>query len=130
MRHKIVVTGMGCISPLGNSVDSTWDGISKGKSGIRTITKFDASEYRSQMAGEVSGFDPGNVITPAEARKMDIFIQYALAAAKEAFDDSQLDIDEELSLETGVSVGIGLGGLTSIEKWHNVILEKGPRPCC
>ena len=127
MRHKIAVTGLGCVSPLGNSVASTWDGISQGNSGIQAITKFDASEYRSRMAGEVRGFDPGVVIAPADTKKMDIFIQYALAAAKEAFDDAKLEIDEALALETGVSVGIGLGGLTSIEKWHDVILEKGPK---
>ena len=127
MKRRIAVTGLGCVSPLGNTVAATWKGISEGRSGIGRITKFDASDYRSQIAGEVRGFDATSVIEPQDLKKMDLFIQYALVAAKEALLDAKLDITEELSYEVGVSVGIGIGGLASIEKGYEVILEKGPR---
>jgi len=126
MRRKIVVTGLGCVSPLGNDVPSTWEGISRGRSGIDRITRFDPTEFRSQMAGEVKGFDPTPVIPASEQKKMDIFIHYALVAAAEAMKDAGLEIGEELADEAGVSVGIGLGGLTSIERYHEIYLEKGP----
>ncbi|MBI4082318.1 MAG: beta-ketoacyl-ACP synthase II [Candidatus Lambdaproteobacteria bacterium] len=127
MRKRIVVTGLGAISPLGNNVPTTWEGIANGRSGIDRITKFDPKDYRSQMAGEVKGFDPAGVIETSDLKKMDIFIQYALVAAAEAVRDANLTITEELSYDTGVSVGVGLGGLTSIEKYEQVLLEKGPR---
>ncbi|MDH4249334.1 MAG: beta-ketoacyl-ACP synthase II [Deltaproteobacteria bacterium] len=127
MRKRIAVTGMGCVSPLGGNVTDTWANISKGVSGIDRITRFDASEYRSQMAGEVKNFDPTPVIPAQELKKMDVFIQYSLVAAKEALDDSGLVIDDELANDVGVSVGVGLGGLSSIEKYHEVIMEKGPK---
>jgi 3-oxoacyl-[acyl-carrier-protein] synthase II len=127
MRKRIAVTGLGCISPLGNTVADTWRGISAGKSGIGAITKFDAAGYRTQIAGEVRNFDPTLVIEPHDVKKMDLFIQYALVAANEAIADAKLEITEELSYDVGVSVGIGIGGLTSIERGYEVILEKGPR---
>ena len=127
MRKRIAVTGLGCVSPLGGNVADTWSKISKGVSGIDRITRFDVTEYRSQMAGEVKNFDPSPVIPSQELKKMDVFIQYALVAAKEALDDSGLVIDDELANDVGVSVGVGLGGLSSIEKFHEVILEKGPK---
>jgi 3-oxoacyl-[acyl-carrier-protein] synthase II len=127
MKKRIVVTGLGCVSPLGNDVPTTWDGIVNGRSGIDRITKFDPTDFRSQMAGEVRDFDPTPVIPAPEQKKMDVFIHYALVAAAEALKDSGLTIDDELAVDVGVSVGIGLGGLTSIEKYHEVYLEKGPR---
>jgi 3-oxoacyl-[acyl-carrier-protein] synthase II len=127
MKKRIVVTGLGCVSPLGNDVPTTWDGIVNGRSGIDRITKFDPTDFRSQMAGEVRDFDPTPVIPAPEQKKMDVFIQYALVAAAQALKDSGLTIDDELANDVGVSVGIGLGGLTSIEKYHEVYLEKGPR---
>jgi 3-oxoacyl-[acyl-carrier-protein] synthase II len=127
MRKRIAVTGLGCVSPLGNDVPSTWAGIVKGTSGIGRITKFDPTAFRSQMAGEVRGFDPTPVIPEPEQKKMDLFLHYALVAAAEALKDAGLEIDDELALETGVSVGIGLGGLTTIEKYHEVYMERGPR---
>ena len=127
MRKRIVVTGLGCVSPLGNDVPSTWDGIVNGRSGVARITKFDPTDFRSQMAAEVKDFDPEPVIPAPEQKKMDVFIHYALVAAAEALKDAGLEITEELSYDTGVSVGIGLGGLTSIEKYHEVYLERGPR---
>jgi 3-oxoacyl-[acyl-carrier-protein] synthase II len=104
MKNRVVVTGMGCISPLGNSVSETWEGISAGRSGIDRITKFDAKEFRSQMAGEVKNFDPSPVIEDSELKKMDIFIQYALVAAAQALQDANLEITEELSWDVGASI--------------------------
>ena len=127
MRRKIVVTGLGAISPLGNNVQSTWEAAAAGKSGIDLITRFDASDYRAQMAGEVKNFDPEGVIEATELKKMDLFIQYSLVAAAEAVRDANLTIDDELAPQVGVSVGIGIGGLTSIEKYHEVLLDKGAR---
>jgi 3-oxoacyl-[acyl-carrier-protein] synthase II len=129
MKRRIVVTGLGCVTPLGNDVASTWDGASHGRSGVGRITKFDPTAFRTQIAAEVKGFDPAGVIEDQELKKMDIFIQYALVAASQAVKDSGLDLagDERLQEMTGVSVGIGLGGLTSIEKYHEIYLEKGPR---
>lgn len=127
MKNRVVITGLGCVSPLGNDVASTWDGLVKGKPGIDRITKFDATDFRSRMAGEVKNFDPSSVIPANELKKMDLFIHYALVAAAEAIQDAGLEIDDEVGNETGVSVGIGLGGLTSIEKYHEVYLERGPR---
>ncbi|MDH5751526.1 MAG: beta-ketoacyl-ACP synthase II [Deltaproteobacteria bacterium] len=127
MRKKIVVTGLGCVSPLGNNVADVWAKASRGEGGIDLITRFDASEYRSQMAGEVKDFDPGDIVPPSERKKMDIFIQYALVAAREALDDAGLDITDEIANDVGVSVGVGLGGLSSIEKYHSVVVEKGPK---
>lgn len=127
MKKRIVVTGLGCISPLGHDVASTWDGISKGRSGIARITKFDPSEYRCQIAGEIKNFDPSGVIKPIDLKKMDLFIQYAMVAAAEALIDANLEVTDEIANDVGVSVGIGIGGLASIEKMHDVLLEKGPR---
>jgi 3-oxoacyl-[acyl-carrier-protein] synthase II len=127
MNRQVVVTGLGCVSPLGLTAVETWQSAAAGKSGIDRITRFDASAFRSQMAGEVKGFDPTVAIEEPELKKMDIFIQYALVAAKEALRDADLEITEELAPDVGVSVGVGLGGLTSIEKFHEVYLEKGPR---
>ncbi len=126
MSKRIVVTGLGCISPLGLTVPTSWEGISQGKSGICAITKFDAKTYSTQIAGEVKGFDAGNFIPKKEIKKMDVFIHYALAAVKEAIDDAQLVITEEVSLETGVSIGVGIGGLPNIEHYAQVLREKGP----
>lgn len=127
MHKRIVVTGMGAVSPLGNNVPDFWDGIVNGRSGIGPITKFDASAFRTQFAGEVKDFDPTGVIEPSELKKMDIFIQYALVATAEALKDANLEITDDIANDCGVSVGIGLGGLTSIEKTMEILLEKGPR---
>jgi 3-oxoacyl-[acyl-carrier-protein] synthase II len=127
MNKRVVVTGLGCVSPLGNTVAATWESAAAGRSGIDKITRFDASAFRSQMAGEVKAFDPSSAIEEPDLKKMDIFIQYALVAAKQAIQDANLEITDELAPDVGVSVGVGLGGLTSIEKFHEVYLEKGPR---
>jgi 3-oxoacyl-[acyl-carrier-protein] synthase II len=127
MKKRVVVTGLGCVSPLGNSVAATWQAAAAGRSGTARITHFDPADFRSQMAGEVKNFDPAGTIEEQDLKKMDVFIQYALVAAKEALKDANLEIGDELAPEVGVSVGVGIGGLTSIEKFHEVYLEKGPR---
>lgn len=128
MHRRIVVTGIGCVSSLGADVASTWAGLAAGKSGIDKITRFDASAFRSQMAGEVKDFNPAGVIEESELKKMDVFIQYAIVAASQALKDSGLDLSsEEMQEQTGVSVGVGLGGISTIEKFHVILLEKGPR---
>ena len=127
MRKRIVVTGLGCVSPLGNDVATTWQKASAGTSGIDRITKFDPAEQRSQMAGEVRNFDPTVAIAETELRKMDVFIQYALVATKEALADANLVITDDIAEDVGVSVGIGIGGLTSIEHMDHILLERGPR---
>jgi 3-oxoacyl-[acyl-carrier-protein] synthase II len=128
MKRRIVVTGLGCVSPLGNDIPTNWAGLSAGKSGIDRITHFDATAFRCQMAGEVKNFNAEGVIEESDLKKMDSFIQFALVAASQALKDSGLDLTNEQTQEqTGVSIGVGLGGIASIEKFHEVYLEKGPR---
>ena len=126
MRHRIVVTGLGTVSPCGNTVPQTWDNIKNGRSGISTITKFDATDYTTQIAGEVKGFDAADFIAKKEIKKMDVFIQYALAATKEAMDDSGLEITDEFAEEVGVSIGVGIGGLPNIERYAKILNDRGP----
>jgi len=122
-----VITGMGCVSPLGNNVAALWDGFMSGRSGIGPITRFDTEGFATTIAGEVKDFDPMNWIARREVRQMDRFIHYAVAAADEAMKDSGLTIDDELSPRAGTIVGVGLGGLESLESTHAVLKEKGPR---
>ena len=126
MKRRVVITGMGMVTPLGIGVEKTWEALIAGKSGIGKITKFDASGYDTRIAGEVKDFVPENFIDKKELRRMDIFIQYALAAATMAMEDSQLKIPPAIAERVGVVVGAGLGGLTTIESIHKVLLEKGP----
>jgi 3-oxoacyl-[acyl-carrier-protein] synthase II len=123
--RRVVVTGVGVISALGTGVVKNWDALTKGESGIDLITKFDASGFPTRIAGEVKDFNADDYIPPKEARKMDLFIQYALAAAEEAMQDSGLRITEENAERVGVLVGAGLGGLPSIERYHEAMLKGG-----
>ena len=127
MEKRVVITGMGIISPLGIGVEKNWEAICQTKSGIGLITKFDTAEFASKIAGEVKGFNPEDYIDKKEVKKMDAFIQYALASGKMAIEDSQLKIDESNADRVGVLVGAGIGGLSTIEKYHSVLLEKGPK---
>lgn len=115
------------MTPLGNDLSTTWDGLIHGRSGIDRITRFDPEGYPSQIAGEVKGFEPDRYIDKKEQKKMDTFIHYALAAARMAMEDSGLVIDESNAERVGVIVGAGIGGLPAIEKYHKVLLERGPR---
>ena len=127
MNKRVVVTGMGMVSPLGIGVQENWEAICQGKSGIGPITRFDTSDFPSKIAGEVKGFNPENYVDKKETKKMDIFIHYALASGMMALKDSQLTIDESNADRVGVLVGAGLGGLSTIEKYHTILLEQGPK---
>jgi 3-oxoacyl-[acyl-carrier-protein] synthase II len=127
MTKRIVITGMGVVSPLGIGLEKNWEAACQGKSGIGPLTRFDASEFTAQIAGEVKGFNPEDFIDKKEVKKMDIFIQYALAAGTQAIQDAQLKIDESNADRVGVLVGAGIGGLSTIEKYHSILLEKGPK---
>jgi 3-oxoacyl-[acyl-carrier-protein] synthase II len=118
---------MGIVSPLGIGLEENWSAICQGKSGIGPITKFDTAEYPSKIAGEVRNFDPGLYVDKKDQKKMDIFIQYALAAGGMAIKQSGLVIDESTADRVGVLVGSGLGGLQTIEKYHTMLLESGPK---
>ncbi|HSI95039.1 MAG TPA: beta-ketoacyl-ACP synthase II [Methylophilaceae bacterium] len=126
-KRKVVVTGLGIISPVGNSVAEAWSNIVAGKSGITNITKFDASAFASQVAGEVKGFDVGQYLSPKEARRMDTFIQFGLAAGIQAVRDAGLEVTDENAERIGVSIGSGIGGLQLIEDTDKVYQEAGPR---
>ncbi len=127
MKRRVVVTGLGVVSPVGVGVPSAWDSIIQGRSGITRVTRFDSASYASQIAGEVKGFDMGQYIAPKEARKMDLFIHYGLAAAMEAVADSGLKVTPEIAEQVGVSIGSGIGGLPGIETEHDVVTQGGPR---
>jgi 3-oxoacyl-[acyl-carrier-protein] synthase II len=126
-KRRVVVTGLGLVTPLGIGVEKSWEGLVQGKSGIRRITHFDSSAFATQIAGEVEGFNPEDYIEPKEIKKMDRFIHLGIAAATMAMDDAQLKVDEANAARVGVYVGAGMGGLTTIEHYHKVLLERGPR---
>ncbi len=125
--RRVVVTGVGLISPLGVGVEKSWGGLLQGRSGIRKITHFDASLFATKIAGEVDGFKAEDYIEPKEVKKMDRFIHFGVAASTMAIADSGLKIDENNAARVGVYVGAGMGGLPTIEHYHKVMLEKGPR---
>lgn len=121
------MTGLGLIGPLGCDVEACWEALLAGRSGVRLITRFDASEHPSRIAGEVPDFAVEDFIEKKERKKMDLFIQFALGAATRAMEDSGLVINDANALRTGVLVGVGIGGLQTIEETHAVYLEKGLR---
>ncbi|RMG61421.1 MAG: beta-ketoacyl-[acyl-carrier-protein] synthase II [Deltaproteobacteria bacterium] len=125
--RRVVVTGLGLLTPIGNSVRESWENALKGKSGVSHITRFDASGFTTRIAGEVKDFNPEDYIERSEVRKMDRFIHFALAAAKEAIEDAGLEVKEEFADRVGVIMGAGLGGLETIEKYHEIFLKSGPR---
>lgn len=126
-KRRVVITGLGIISPVGNTVEQAWSNILAGKSGISRITRFDPSLFSSQIAGEVKGFDVTEYISAKEARRMDIFIHYGLAAGVQAIKDSGIVVTPENAERIGVNIGSGIGGLPMIEDTHNTYLEGGPR---
>ncbi len=125
--RRVVVTGLGIVSPVGNTVQEAWDGIVAGKSGIGPITRFDATAFKSRIAGEVKGFDVSAYLPPKEARRMDVFIHYGMAAGIQAIRDSGLTASPENAHRVGVNIGSGIGGLPMIEDTHNDFLAGGPR---
>ncbi|BAN35353.1 beta-ketoacyl synthase [Sulfuricella denitrificans skB26] len=126
-KRRVVITGLGIISPVGNTVEQAWSNILAGKSGISRITRFDPTAFSSQIAGEVKGFDITEYISAKEARRMDIFIHYGLAAGVQAIKDSGIVVTPENAERIGVNIGSGIGGLPMIEVTHNTYLEGGPR---
>ena len=126
MKRRVVVTGLGAVTPIGNSVADFWKGIKEGKVGIGPITKFDTSEYKVKNAAEVKGFVAKEYMDFKAAKRMEPFSQYAVAAAREAYADSGLDIEKEDPFRAGVIIGSGIGSLQEVEKSHSRILEKGP----
>jgi 3-oxoacyl-[acyl-carrier-protein] synthase II len=127
MRRRVVVTGLGIISPLGIGIEENWSAITNGKSGIGPITRFDTESFPVRFAGEVAGFDAEQYMEHKEVKKMDRFIHFAVAASDDALKDSGFEITEKNAERVGVQVGVGLGGLPSIEKFHNVYKERGVR---
>jgi 3-oxoacyl-[acyl-carrier-protein] synthase II len=117
---------MGFVTPLGTGLDNVWELMLQGKSGIVPITRFDASRHETKIAGEVKNFNPEEYVSRKEVKKMDLFIHYSLAATKVAFDDAKLDMTKEQSDRVGVVVGTGLGGLPALEKYHQILMERGP----
>ncbi len=126
-RRRVVVTGIGLVSSLGIGTEANWAGIKAGRSGIGSITKFDTTHFATRIAGEVKNFDPLAYVEKKDVKKMDIFIQYAIAASQCAMDDSGLTITPELSRRVGVFIASGIGGFTTIEREHKALLEGGPR---
>lgn len=126
LKRRVVVTGLGLVTPLGIGVTQTWKALCEGKSGIGPITRFDATNFASRIAGEVKDFNPADYIEKKEIKKMDTFIHYALAASQEAMDDARLQINQDNEDRVGVYIGSGIGGLPAIEHYHKVLLEKGP----
>jgi len=127
MGNRVVVTGLGCMSPLGNDVSSSWEACTNGQSGIDRITHFDPELFRCQIAGEIKNFQLPEIIPIKEAKKMDLFIQYSIGATQEALLDANLEITEDLEEEVGVSMGVGIGGLGCIERYSKIIEEHGPK---
>ncbi|MBI4536758.1 MAG: beta-ketoacyl-ACP synthase II [candidate division NC10 bacterium] len=124
--RRVVVTGLGVVAPNGIGVEPFWQNLTNGVSGVDTITRFDASRHDARIAAEVKNFDPLQWIEKKEVRKMDLFIQYAIAAAQMAYDDAGLKVTEENRERIGVFVGTGMGGIPALEESHRVLLERGP----
>ena len=126
-RRRVVVTGLGCVSPVGNTISSAWEALLSGQSGIATVTKFDVSAFSTTFAGEVKGFQVEDYIPAKEARHMDTFIHYGMAAGIQAMQDSGLSVTEANAERIGVMVGSGIGGLPMIEETHGEYQKRGPR---
>jgi len=126
-RRRVVVTGLGAVCPVGNSATEAWSNILAGKSGISQITRFDASAYSSQIAGEVKNFDVTQYLSPKEARRVDTFIHYGLVAGIEAIADAGIEKHPDYAERIGINIGSGIGGLPLIEDTSRLVAEGGPR---
>ena len=127
LERRVVVTGVGLVTPLGVGVEKNWDALMAGRSGIGLITRFDASDFPARIAGEVRDFNPEDWIEKRDIKKMDPFIQYAVASAEQAMRQSGFKITEENADNVGVLVGVGIGGLCTIEEYHKVFMDTGLR---
>ncbi|NAP00994.1 beta-ketoacyl-ACP synthase II, partial [Halomonas sp. MG34] len=126
-QKRVVITGLGAISPLGNTVDTMWENIVAGKSGIGLATKVNIDNFQAKVAAEVKDFDPTAYMDKKDARKMDPFTQYAVAASKMAVEDAKLEINEDNAHRVGVWIGSGIGGMSTWEDQHSKFIEKGPK---
>ena len=126
-QRRVVITGLGCVSPVGNTLSESWNSVVEGRSGIATITKFDATPFTTHFAGEVKGFQIEDYIPAKEARHMDAFIHYGMAAGMQAMQDCGLEVTPENATRIGVIVGSGIGGLPLIEETHAELVARGPR---
>ena len=125
-KRRVVVTGLGAVTPLGNDIKTTWENMKAGVNGIDTVTRFDASEYKCCLAGEVRGFDPALYLPRGEVRRTDLFTQYAIAAATQAYEDSGMTAESIAPERFGVYIGSGIGGVSTLIEEHVKMLEKGP----
>ncbi|RVU29382.1 MULTISPECIES: beta-ketoacyl-ACP synthase II [Neptunomonas] len=126
-RKRVVVTGLGMLTPVGNTVEGAWESILAGKSGAAPIEHFDASQFSTRFSASVKEFDVAQYMNPKDARKMDLFIQYGMAAAMQAIQDAELEVTEQNAPRIGCAIGSGIGGLTMIEATHNTLNKSGPR---
>lgn len=126
-RRRVVVTGLGIVSPVGSDIDTAWDNVKSGRSGIGPVTHFDAEKFATRIAGEVRDFDVNDYLEPKAARKCDPFIHYGMAAGIQAIRDSGLEITEENADRIGVAIAAGIGGIHTIERNHQAFLDQGPR---
>lgn len=126
MKHRVVVTGMGAITPIGLGVDEFWKSVKEQKIGFAPITRFDTTDYKCHIAAEVKGFEGKNYMDFKSAKRMELFSQYAVAAAKEAMEDAAIDMEKEDAYRVGCSIGSGIGSLPAMEREHKKLLEKGP----
>jgi len=129
MSRRVVITGMGAVTPVGNSVEAFWDSLKNGKHGFATITRFDPTEYKAKIAAEVKDFDPKDYMDPKAARRMEAFCQLAVAASKQAIEDAGLDMEKEDAYRVGTSIGSGVGSMQAMEREYTKIVEKGPSKC-
>lgn len=127
MKRRVVVTGIGAVTPLGNNAETTWENVKQGKSGIGPLTRLNSDDYPAKVAAEVKGFEIGEYVDRKEARKMDRFTQYAIAASKMAVEDAQLEINAENAEDIGVWIGSGIGGMETFESQFETFLERGYR---
>ena len=123
---RVVVTGMGAITPIGLNIEEFWDGLKNGRTGFGEITQFDASEFKVKVAASVKGFEAKDYMDVKSARRMELFCQYAVAAAKEAFAQSGISMEQEAPYRVGCAIGSGVGSLQALEREHKKLLEKGP----
>ena len=126
-KRRVVITGLGAVSPVGNNVADSWNSIISGKSGIGPIERFDVTAFTTRIGGAVRGFDVTEYIPEKDAKKMDAFIHYGIAAASQAFDDCGIDVTEQNADRIGAVIGAGIGGIEGIEQGHNAFLKGGPR---
>ncbi|MGL6015363.1 MAG: beta-ketoacyl-[acyl-carrier-protein] synthase family protein, partial [Selenomonadaceae bacterium] len=126
MKNRVVITGIGAITPIGIGKDAFWQGLLAGKSGITKTTRFDASEYTAQVAGEVKDFEPNDFIDKKEAKRMDRNAQFAVAASKLAIEDAKLEVTDENADRIGAYIGTGIGGIETLHKQYETLFDKGP----